>query len=190
MEFTKEKQQEFIEEKLDRFADILYDELRNSAQKNAVHVPEETLRNLSYKIVTDRPGMAAEFILSFQDSGRIVDMRRLDYRGRAISQDENFIKNWAQKKGITIFRKRQIPGYKSGKDLPEEKKLERIANAIIVAKGSQARRKPIRRTWRYNQIVYSQIDELRELMRKDQAAWLKENISKDLEDQGSITFQQ
>ena len=186
---TKENQLAFINQELDRFASQLYNILKREAKEKSMHIPEETLRSLSYKIIEDRPELANEFLLTLPDSGRLVDMRRIKRNGRAITRDDNYISNWAKKRGLAIFRRRKIPGYKGkAENLSEEKKIERISSAIIVAKGSQNRRKPRRRAWKYNKIVYAQLAAFRADLRNNQAEFFGTAIKKDIEENNKLKF--
>ena len=72
--------------------------------------------------------------------------------------------------------------------LTEEQIIARIANSIIVAKGSQNRRRPRRRSWRYNKIVYDQIALLRKKLREDQAEFWAAMIKKDMESNANLTM--
>ncbi|MEL6803858.1 MAG: hypothetical protein AAFO91_08775, partial [Bacteroidota bacterium] len=137
------KQQEFINELLQDWAADVDAILRQELRKRVDRVPTETLRNLQYKVLkAASQDDSAKYFLSFQDSGRHVDMRRIDYSRRPISFDKNFILQWVKKQGVNKFR--FVPGYSaaSRSQLSEEQQASRIASAIIVhkARGIRSRR--------------------------------------------------
>lgn len=184
LQLTPEDQQAFLIEKLEEFAERLYRQLRDQARDKSMHVPEETLRALSYKVISNNPDGSVQMALSLTDSGRHVDMRRLNFRGNPITRTDNFILQWAEKRGRSFFRK-GVPGYSRGSRIgvDEEKQVQRIASAIIFAKGSQKGRKKRRkkRSWSYNRTVYGNIDRLAETLLRDQADFFLPRLRTDVE---------
>lgn len=183
LKFTPEAEQAFILETLENWAEELDRELRTQLRAKVGHVPEETIKLLSYRIAEQTTDLGSSFILSFQDSGRHVDMRNLNYKGRAISRGNNYILEWVKKRGVSSFRK-GVPGYsrKAGKALSEDQKAQRIASAIIVAKGSQKGRKRRRRkkAWSYNKTIYGYVSRLLDRLIQDQKEFLQRTIGEDI----------
>lgn len=130
---------------------VLLGELKRRGKK----VPQKTLRNLTVQAT------GQTFTLAFQDSGRHVDMRSLQFDKRAISRDENFILKWVSRIGVERFR--YIPGYEKGDSsrLSTRQKEERIASSIIASRGSRVKLAKRRRgaKW-FNQTFYSQVEQL------------------------------
>lgn len=189
MEISPKDQEKFLIAKLEEFGEAVYDALNRQARARGEHIPSEAIKTLSYRIIAQNPG--AVLALSTTDSGRLVDMRRLNFTGPAISREANFIRDWAKRKGRQFFRK-SVPGYKKGKktNLTEEEELERIASAIIIAKGSQERRRRRRpRAWRYNKTIYSQIDILIDNLIKGQAEFFSNGIREGLEKISGFTLE-
>lgn len=194
LKFTPERQSRFIEDQLrewDRLADRV---LRSAIRKREGHVPEETISNLKSEIYREAASLISGWQLSFQDSARHVDMRRLDFSRRPIEQGNNFLLEWAKKYKRRL--KGPIPGYKKGANikLDEDQQLERIASAIIVAKseGSRAGRRRRRRRGRwYNKTIYKLTNRLTRNLTRNQAKWLKRQIAHDLDQtMGRIDFGQ
>lgn len=182
---TPEEQQAFLLEKMEEFAERLYRQLQEQAAQKQLNIPAETLRNLSYQVIENNPDNAVEMALSLQDSGRQVDMRRLNFSRNPITRSNNFILAWAQKRGRSFFKK-GVPGYTKGvkPGIDEDKQIQRVANAIIFAKGSQKGRKKRsrKRSWSYNKTVYANISRLTDDLLKDQAEFFARGIKADFEE--------
>ena len=148
-----EDQQKFIEDELRAWIREDVDPaLTVAIRRRQANIPEDTLRNIKHDVLTRLGEAMNEYTLGFQDSGRHVDMKNLQWRRRPINRDNNFILDWARKKGVSKFRG-ALPGYKKrssgGNRLSEDQQLERIASAIIAskAKGTYKHRRRIRGGW-------------------------------------------
>lgn len=175
-----------MEHTLKEWAKIVDDELTKAIRKRERHIPEGTAEALRQDIEMELAEMMGQYSLSFPDSGRHVDMKRLQYKSRPISQDKNFILDWAKKRGLRKFRK-GVPGYKSGSSpgISEDKQLERIASAIIASYDQDKTSRRRRGAW-YNRTIYKLIDILNEMLTKGQADFFAEHMKKEI----SLAFNQ
>ncbi len=151
---------------------VLLGELKKRGKK----VPSETLRNLTVMVT------GQTFQLAFQDSGRHVDMRSLDYSKRAIAQGDNFILRWVSRIGVERFR--YIPGYERGDSsrLTTEQKEERVASAIIASRGSRVKLAKRRRGARwFNQTFYSQVEQLVRQLLNNYPEYVLERTKEDIQ---------
>lgn len=171
--FTAKKAEEFIEEEIRAWVrEDVHPSLRQAIKRRQKHIPEETFENLEHEILKATGEVLGGYELSFQDSGRLVDMRQLNWDKRPIQIGDNFIYEWAKKKGKNKFRK-GIPGYtkKSRSNLTEEQQIQRIASAIIASKTKN--RKYKRRGQWYDKTIYSLIGRLTARLTRNQSAWIE-----------------
>jgi len=111
----------------------------------------------------------AVYTLSFPDEGRHVDMRNLNFEKRPVQEGNNFILDWAKRRGRSKFKKR-VPGYKNTpKKLSEEKQIERIASAIIASKPEKKHKR--RGRW-YNSTIQQLITRLTARISQNQSLWI------------------
>jgi hypothetical protein len=186
MSYSKEEQLRFIQDEIQAWIRQDVDPaLRAAIVRRQKNIPEETLSNLRHDVLTDLGSAMAEYQLAFQDSARLVDMKRLVFTKRPIQQGNNFMLEWAKKKGLKAFKK-GVPGYKSGSKskLTDDQKLERIASAMIRAKSNPNYTHKSRGRW-YNRLIYKLISRLTSRLRFNQADYfagvMREEIEKAFE---------
>ena len=176
-ELTPEQQAEFITEVMSDWISYANDELDRALAKVEGKIPRETETAVRIELLRQAQ---PQLQVIFQDSGRIPEMKNVEYSKRAITQDNHFLYEWAKRKGLGKFR--HVPGYANKRDgkLSEEQKLLRIANAIAVSKQKGRGRKRRRRRW-WNKTIYPAIQELVERLIRDQYDFaqriLKEQIN-------------
>lgn len=179
-QFTRQLLQDWASE----VENILLAEIRQQLGR----VPGETLANLRMEVlrVAAADGSATAY-LRFQDSGRHVDMRRLDYRQRAITRGNDFIMDWVRKQGLQKFK--FVPGYSNQNriTLSKEKQERRIASAIIASRGSRIKRGSRRKRakW-FNQNFYEQVQVLIRRILDEQADYILETTKQDIRQAFSI----
>lgn len=167
-EFTPELQAKFINEVLEQWVFETDKILHEEISKKSRHIPEETIENIRFEILRATSGDVASVLLSFQDSGRHVDMRQLNFTNLPISKDEHFIYEWAKKQGKRRFRK-GVPGYKEGsKPRSEDAEILRIANAIVASKKRGGKKRRRRGRW-FNKPFYKQVGQLVRMLLREQA---------------------
>ena len=146
-EISPQAQAEFTNRLLHEFGAVLYSALKQNLRAISPRVPEETIRNLQYQIIeANAQDISAAFELSFQDSGRISEMRKI-YQGKMVPLD--VIREWVKKNRDQFSR---VSGYQNQPQrLSEAKQIERIAWSIAInRKGREIRlrgRKKKQRTW-------------------------------------------
>jgi hypothetical protein len=177
---SPKQQQAFVEHTLREWSKVVDVELTKAIRKRERNIPTGTAEALRQDIEMELSQMLANYNLSFPDSGRHVDMKRLDYKSRPITEDKNFILEWAKKRGLSKFRK-GVPGYKPGSKpgISEDKQLERIASAIIASYDSDKTSRRRRGAW-YNRTIYKLLDELTTMLVKGQAEFFADGVRKDL----------
>lgn len=168
--FTPEKQRQFIEDEMTAWLrEDVIPTLRKAIDRRKEHIPIG-VEDMNHEIETGLGDALAMYTLGFPDEGRHVDMKRLRWRRAPIQQGNNFILDWAKKKGRAAFRQK-VPGYaKRPKKLDEEKQLERIASAIIAAKS--ANKRYVRRGRWYNSTIQQLINRLTARLTVNQAQWI------------------
>lgn len=172
MSLTKEDQLRFVREEIQAWVREDVDPaLRAAINRRKKHIPEETLSNIRHEILTGLGGAMAEYQLAFQDSARHVDMRSLVFTKRPIQPGNNFMLEWAKRKGMRAFRK-GVPGYGPGSKsrLTTDQKLERIASAMIAAKKDPNYKHKRRGAW-YNRLIQRLIGRLTARLSRNQAAY-------------------
>lgn len=171
-QFTPEKQREFIQDEIRAWVREDVDpQLRAAIAKRQKHIPTETIDKLRHQFYTDLGEGLGGYSLSFNDSGRIVDMKTVQWGKNPIQQDNNFILEWARKKGRAFFKK-GVPGYtgNSRMGIDEDKQIQRIASAIIAAKGKNRGYK--RRGQWYNKLMGRLVSRLTARLARNQADWI------------------
>lgn len=138
-------QADFTNQILSEWAKEVYQILIGQLREKVGHVPSSTAKNLAYKILmASASDVSARFQLFFQDSGRHVDMKRLQ-PGDVLPVD--VIRAWVKRQGIQAFRK--IPGYsrkRSARKLSNAQKIDRIASSIAISKSKGTVRKGKKRS--------------------------------------------
>ena len=125
-DFPPELQSAFTNDLLQSFAIQLDKALRERLRAISPKVPSQTIQALTYRILKAKAGdISAKFEMSFQDSGRISEMKQIEYKGlRPIDA----LEEWVKKNRASFTR---IPGYKDqAPGLTEQQKVRRIASAI------------------------------------------------------------
>lgn len=178
MKFSPEEQERFINKVLEEWASDTLGELQSALKERFGFVPTETLEVLKFQLFRAASGRPATAMLNFQDSGRINEMRQIEFRKAPITREENFILEWVKKRGVEKFK--SVPGYpdKSRIGISKEKQASRIASAIIFSKvgkvvppGRQRRK----RRW-YNTEFYSQVEVLVKKLIREQGDFLLQGI--------------
>ena len=168
--FTPEKQAEFIEEEIRAWIREDVDPtFKLAIQKRKAHIPSELESDISHDLEVGLGDALALYTLSFPDEGRHVDMRNLNFEKRPVQEGNNFILDWARRRGRSKF-KRRVPGYKkTPKNLSEEKQIERIAAAIIASKPEKKHKR--RGRW-YNSTIQQLITRLTARISQNQSLWI------------------
>jgi hypothetical protein len=185
MSISQEEQVRFQNEVLDDWGERVEQVLKDQLKQRLGYVPDDVLLALRFRIlaaVTANP--SAQYLLNFQDEGRIVEMKEVDRRKRPITSDNNFILEWV-KKYQDRFGNAAVPGYtaQSRIGISREKQLARIASAIIASKGGRSERisrKLSRRKKWYNKTFYKQVDELIRDLTQRQVELLAEGTKKNI----------
>lgn len=130
---TPQEQADVTNNILKEWAEEVYQLLLQQLRERVGNVPSSTVRNLTYRLLLSSAGdLSARFELFFQDSGRHVDMKRLN-PGDPLPID--VIIAWVKRQGVGSFR--FVPGYdtkgESG-NLSQQNKIQRIAAAIAFSK--------------------------------------------------------
>lgn len=176
---TPKEQAAFLNEVLESWAEETEAVLKQQLRERAGHVPEETIRLLHYRLLlATSSNVSASFHLYFQDSGRHVEMKRLNYQ-RPLPASE--IIDWVMKKGLTRKRRKALPGYKKGArvKLSERQKAERIAYAIAFSKGKTRKRRKKSR-W-YNKYIYGRVTNLIRRIIREQGDYLANALKAEAE---------
>ena len=182
-QLDKLTEQELMARILQDWAVSVVQVLKDKLREKQGFVPSDTIRNIQARVIAAAAeGDTSIFSLQFQDSGRHVDMRRINHRRRPISQDENFILEWIKKKGLEKFK--FVPGYtkQSRMDISREQQMSRIASAIIISKGRDLRTGRRRRRlgrW-YNKEFYRMVEVLIRKIVDEQGEYLKQKTVSDL----------
>jgi hypothetical protein len=179
---TPEQQVAFQNRMLQEWAAETLAVLRQVIRERVGYVPTTLFDSLKGRVLDGAASDArGEFQLDFLDAGRHVDMKRLQWSRRPITTDENFILDWVNRLGMDKFK--FVPGYPSGSrvQISREKQAQRIASAIIVAKGRnlKARRRKTMNKW-YNEIFYSRVEILIRRLLDEQAQFVLRETVKDL----------
>lgn len=172
MSLTKEDQLRFVRDEIEAWIREDVDpSLKAAIMRRQKHIPEETISNIKHDVLTGLGTAMAEYQLAFQDSARHVDMRSLVFTKRPIQPGNNFILEWAKRKGMRAFRK-GVPGYDSDSKsrLSTDRKLERIASAIIAAKRDPQYKHKRRGPW-YNRLIQRLVGRLTARLSRNQAAY-------------------
>lgn len=180
MKFTPYEQERFVNKVLDEWASDTLAELQSALKERYGFVPTETLEVMKWELFQAASGRPARASLSFQDSGRISEMRRVEFRKAPITREENFILEWVKKRGVEKFN--NVPGYpdQSRVNISKEKQASRIASAIIFSKVGKivTPRQRRKRKW-YNTEFYSQVEVLVKTLIKRQGEFLLEGIKEE-----------
>lgn len=182
---TPEQQAAFQSRLLQDWAAETLAVLRQVIRERVGYVPTALFDVLKGRVLDAAASEAkGEFQLEFLDAGRHVDMKRLQWSRRPITQDSNFILDWVNRRGIDKFK--FVPGYQKGSrvELAREKQAQRIAGAIIAAKGRnlKARRRKTQNKW-YNEVFYSRVEILVRRLIDEQGAFILRETVKDLKKQ-------
>ena len=171
MKLTEEQQNAVINGVIKDWVVTVDQRLQDEIRKGGQYIPQDTADNMFFEVLKATAGGTAKVLLSFQDSGRHVDMRTLEYEKAPITKDINFILNWVKKKGISSFK--YVPGYQDGKgaNLPEDKRLMRIASAIIQSKRGTTKKNKRRSKW-FNKAFYQEVGRLVSKLSKEQVEYL------------------
>lgn len=181
MKFTPQEQERFVNKVLEEWAANTLAELQGALKEKYGFVPTETLEVMKWQLFQAASGRPAKAALIFQDSGRISEMRQIEFRKAPITREENFILEWVKKRGVEKFK--HVPGYpdQSRVKISKEKQASRIASAIIFSKvgkvvppGRQRRK----RRW-YNTEFYSQVEVLVKTLIQKQGDFLLEGIKEE-----------
>lgn len=180
---SPEKQAAYLEQELKAWMhEDVYPTLIQAIKKRERHIPEGTAQALEQDVIRDALGQMPGYTLSFIDPGRIVDMRpsSLDWKKRPIFSNSNFMLEWLKKNPRFV---KYIPGYKGGKapGLSTDKKLERVASAIIAAYPRPGYRRRRRGAW-YNRTIQKLVTRLIERLSKNQADYFADHFGKDLKE--------
>lgn len=187
MSISPEEQVRFQNEVLDDWGHRVEQVLKEQLKERLGYVPDDVLLALRFRVlaaVTANP--SAQYLLNFQDAGRIVEMREVDRRKRPITSDRNFILEWV-KKYQDRFANAPVPGYteQSRIGISREKQLSRIASAIIASKSGKTERvsrKLSRRKKWYNKNFYKQVDQLIQDLTQRQVELLQDGTRKNIEE--------
>lgn len=181
---TPQEQADVTNNILKEWAEEVHQLLLQQLRERTGNVPSSTVRNLTYRLLLSSAGdLSAKFELFFQDSGRHVDMKRLN-PGNPLPID--VIIDWVKRKGSGSFS--FVPGYdtkgEAGK-LSEQDKIQRIAAAIAFAKAKgtikkgEARRKS---QW-LNPYFYEYYGKLIGRFFYKQGDYLKEAITNEIKEE-------
>lgn len=145
-DFPPELQAQFTNELLEDFAVQLDKALRERLLAIQPRVPSQTIQALRYEIMRARASdISAGFKLYFQDSGRISEMRRVNYTKQ---RPVEVIADWVKRNRAQF---KQVPGSTDGGGgLSENERVNRIAWAIVRSQSRQVIRRGRRkkeRTW-------------------------------------------
>ncbi len=184
MPISPEQQRAFEQRLLQEWARQVEDVLIAQLRARGARVPSDTLKNLRMEVLSAASQLdGTQAYLSFQDSGRHVDMKVLKYAKRGITRDKNFIQEWVEKLGPDKFA--YVPGVndESRQFLSRESQVKRIANAIIASRGgrvavSRARSKD--RAW-FSRPFYAQVNRLIEELLEKQADLVLKETAKDVQ---------
>lgn len=181
-ELSKAKQEAFVLDEMKAWVrEDVEPTLKIAIAKRQKHIPSETANNLKHEIRSGLSDALAQYELSFQDSGRHVDMRNLEFDKAPILPGNHFIFDWAKRKGASKFRN-GVPGYdnRSGRRLSEQDRLLRIANAIVMAKKMNKKKHKRRGAW-YNKTIYQLISKLTSRLAINQALWIQGAMREEIE---------
>lgn len=154
-EVSPQLQAAFTNKLLNDFAKGLQVVLKSRLSAIAGKVPNATLKLISYQIMeASASDISAKYMLYFQDSGRLSEMKNLRAGGQLPVEE---ILAWIRRGRAALFK--SIPGYgREAGAIEQAKKEERIAWAIAKSKGkiatSRRGRKLKERQW-INKNFYS-----------------------------------
>lgn len=178
-------QQAFVEQTLRTWQIMVSRRLTEVIAARGKKVPTDVREGIYNTIMAAAAESMSEWGVSFPDSGRHVEMKRIEWRKRPIQEGNNFIHEWVKKTGVDKFRR--VPGYKNrAPKLTEDQRAERIASGIIVAYslGKQRRKK---QPW-YNRTMYRLIEQLYDMLVRDQAQWLADATREQLQQTVTINM--
>ena len=183
-------QQQLIARILQDWAVSVIQVLKDKLREKQGFVPSDTIQNMKARVIAAAAeGDTSVFSLSFQDSGRHTDMRRIKHRRRPITPEENFILDWVKKKGVEKFK--FVPGYtkETRMTISKEKQASRIASAIIISKGRdiQAGRRRRRRGKWYNKEFYRMVEVLVRKILDEQSDYLLQKTVSDMKEAFEIS---
>lgn len=136
---------QLIEERLGQFGPEAMAILERSIVKAGLVTTGHMLNNLKYHLARHLGNTMNQFILSYDDYGRIVEMKFRNYNRLP---PLNPLEEWVRRKGVAAFP--YVPGYteKSKKVPTEDQKINRIAWGLRVAKKNTPETRP--RQWMSN----------------------------------------
>lgn len=170
-------EQEFTRYALENWGDLVLSRLSEKIRQRKVVLSGDLLRSLRYKVVSGASGEVAKLLLSFQDSGRIKDMRQINRRRQApVSEMEEFVR----KVGLQRFR--FIPGYPDRSKVPSEAiAVNRIAWGIVRRQAMDGKHKP--KKW-FSKTFYGTIDALIERLLEGYQSMASEAVTTEFKDGG------
>lgn len=188
---SQREQAEFIAFIIEQVTAEMVEALKQQAKERGEFVPDGVAESISGAVLQDSTGDITRAALTLIDEGRLVEMRRLNFQKRPITQTDNFILNWVKKHRNRV--KGGLPGYATPANakISEEKQLERIASAIIAARGNKEYVKKNRqKTWRYAKTAYRYVAEMQERLIRRQAEYFAEALGGEFKNavDGTITL--
>lgn len=170
------QQAKFVNEVIEDWVREVTSVLDAEIARRGVKIPTEVRERIRFQVVREAGGIG-KILLYFQDPGRIVDMRNVEYDKVAIARGNHFLFEWVKKKGRAKFDA-HLPGYskrsKRTSSLSEEEQMLRIANAMAVAKKQNKRRR--RRVRWFNKTFYTEVNRLVGRLIEEQHEFLQREI--------------
>jgi hypothetical protein len=136
---TKEEIEELVKEELADWAVGIIAFLQEKMQDRDLVLSGELYKSLRFEVLRGAAESAAQLRIIFQDSGRIRDMRRVQYKKLPpIKVREDYVTAVG---GSSAFK--YVPGYKTGGRIPTESvAVNRIAWGIATSKLKRNKTKP------------------------------------------------
>lgn len=135
----QEEVEKFVGEELHRFEAVALAKLAQMLQQRNLVLSGETLRSLQGEVVAGSRTGVAQLLIAFQESGRIKDMSRVNWKQQA---PITVLEEYVRKVGVEKFD--YVPGYKPRTIPTENVAVNRIAWGIARSLLHENEHKPSR----------------------------------------------
>lgn len=156
-----EQLEQYIQERMGDFERYTQLNLKRKLQEQGIELTGDTLRSLRTEVRKNSRDMAFAMLLSFQESGRIQEMKRLNWTklppAELIDGEVRFLQleDYVRRRGVERFA--YVPGYKPRTIPTESIAVKRIAWGIAMHIRNGREFKP--RAW-FNRPFYSSMNRL------------------------------
>jgi len=130
----KKEEQEFLRDEAQEWAEFISKRmLRALARQKKMNLSKLEIYQVHKAVKVSMTNYGAEIGFSFADAGRFIDMKLSSYKGKGSPEEGKdliaTLEDWVESVGVDKFK--HVPGYSSGKDIPDERAIKRIALGIF-----------------------------------------------------------